>query len=345
MTSSLDTLAQPRNTSGPEPPSAVCCDPAEIQARHVRRARSKYIGLPFVVALAELGTELEQSYRNSIYCASLYVQEAGSLSSHYCGNRWCVVCNRIRMGKYINQYKPVIDGWDKPYFVTLTIKACTAERLPATIDAMMDADRRCRDSLRKHRTAPLKVVGLRKLECNANPGAGTYNPHFHYIVESREMAERMREAWLKQFPNRTRGAAQDVIPCNDGSIVELLKYATKLTVKQKDGRYAVPPAMLDTIFRALRGRRTIQPIGFRVPKQESEEGPLELDASIPALSRRDEAVLWHWVQEMADWVDLRTGEVLSGYVPSEDERDMAESVDRLKRDRALQSNSESRGVP
>lgn len=315
----LDTLANRRNF-GPDDPSAEL-------AKLVARARSKYHGFPFMVALAELRSDLEKSYRNSIYCVSLIEQNDGKLETHYCGNRWCTVCNRIRMGKNINQYVPPIESFGDPYFVTLTVRACGGDDLSARIDAMHDADKRVRDALRKHRTAKLKVKGLRKLEANANPLTGTYNPHFHYVADGRETAERLIEGWLKRWPDDAVSDAQDMRPCDERGIVELLKYATKLVTKGKDGRkYPVPPAMLDTIFRALRRRHTIRPIGFRVAKLVDEEGPLELEQGTYALQRIEEKILWEWDQDFHDWVDKSTGDVLTGYEPNEDERSVSDAL-------------------
>ena len=121
--------------------------------------------------------------------------------------------------------------------------------------------------------------------------------------------------------------------CDDTSIMEVFKYFTKLTAKARDGggREVAPPWALDVIFRAMRGRRVWQPVGVKVAQATEVEAnvdddELELVAS-PAFKRVEDRVLWLWEQELTDWVDLTTGESLSGYAPSEGFRRLVEGTE------------------
>ncbi len=70
------------------------------------------MSLPLAVALAELRSPLEKSYRNTVYCADALEQdESGTLKGRYCGNRWCLVCNRVRTARAINRYWAAIAAW------------------------------------------------------------------------------------------------------------------------------------------------------------------------------------------------------------------------------------------
>jgi hypothetical protein len=147
-------------------------------------------------------------------------------------------------------------------------------------------------------------------------------------VEGREQAELLRSLWLKRYPMLATAEAQNVVPCNEGTLVELFKYFTKLTTKTVDGKRIIPVVELDTIFRAMRGRRVWQPMGFRLPKEVEEAietEAIEVDGS-DAVKRIEETVHWQWSQQMADWVDRETGECLSEYEPGEGFRSFVESV-------------------
>lgn len=315
----LDTLAQHRNSPSPGGGRGVREDPAEIQARHVRRARSKAMAEPLFTALAELRSSLEQSYRNSIYCAGAFEQVEDKLTTKYCKNRWCPVCNRIRMAQQIEAYRPIIEAWPGAQFVTLTCRTVPGDELAGAYQARLDAFKRIKDSMRK---AGVVLVCLRKIECTYNVEDDRYHLHIHAIVQTEEQALRLVAGWLKQFPGEASPRAQDVRPCDEGSLVELLKYSTKLVVKGKDaaGRY-VPAFALDVIFRALHKKRLVQPVGFKVPKKvlDLDAGDFEVEGGIPALTRLGESVLWEWERELHDWIDKATGEALSGYQPTEDE--------------------------
>jgi hypothetical protein len=45
-----------------------------------------------------------------------------------------------------------------------------------------------------------------------------------------------------------------------------------------------------------------------------------------ALKRVDESIVWQWEQELADWVDQTTGEVLTEYDPSDRYRSFVETI-------------------
>ncbi|MET4109167.1 hypothetical protein, partial [Hymenobacter sp. UYP22] len=69
-------------------------------------------------------------------------------------------------------------------------------------------------------------------------------------------------------------------------------------------------AALDTIFRAVSGRRTLQKYGsLRAEKEVSDE-----EADALAAEMKLDAV-YEWYQDLADWVDKDTGEVLTHYQP------------------------------
>lgn len=304
-TGGLDTLAQPLQNGGSD------VEPTLKKLR--KRARAKWRTVPLAVELAGLGSELEQSYRNTVYCSHCLRQEGDRLEAHYCGNRWCLLCNRIRTARLINAYEPILKGWGDRWFVTLTVENCTGDRLPAVLDGMLRAWQSCRSRL--NRTLDCRLVALRKTECTSRR-EDDYHPHFHAVVQGREAAEALVEAWLKFAPKwtgqRVELAGQDVRECDENGLKELFKYFTKLS---SDGR-RIPAGRLDVIFRAMKGRRVFQPCGFTLPDEEDPE-ELEVAGVTPAVSQLGREVTWTWDQEEADWIDEATGECLTGHEPPE----------------------------
>ena len=312
-TARLDTLAQLTTFQN------------ETRSKLRKRARAKYMGLPLVLKLAELDSPLHSSYWNSYHCSTVLEQSNGEITATYCKNRWCIVCNRIRIAKAIRDYLPVIDSWEDPYFVTLTAPAVKGHQLDARLEEMTKEiwrplQRSIQRSL-KRRGKGFK--GIRKVEVTYNAGSKSFHPHFHVIVEGEGTARALSDSWMKRNPKASR-RAQDVRPCNASALLELFKYFTKLV--SDDQR--VSALNLDTIFRAMKGRRVFQSFGFRMPKVEATvEEEFELNQSTPAFSQIKRHVIWEWDQDLADWIDHETGECLTEYEPSEQDRAYVEAID------------------
>ena len=266
-------------------------------------------------ALAEyaklVDSDMERSYRRSIYCADQLEQVNGRLKAKYCGNRWCLVCAAIRTARAWDGYQPIIETreWRNKQFVTLTRRNVSAAELRDEIGAMMKDLTRAKESMKKTDRCPL--VALRKLECTYNAARDDFHPHFHLIVQSRQMARLLVARWLELCGERADEKAQDVRPASKSSLAELFKYFTKIVTKQK----MTPTPALDTIFTAMKGRRVYQPMGFTRDNDDDEDGEIELDEGTSAPTRRDEVITWEWIQGFSDWVDRSTGDCLTDYEP------------------------------
>lgn len=315
----LDTLAQ-LGQNGAQPSIEGVADKLR------KRARKKYFTVPLATSLAELRSPMEQSYRNTIYCAASLSQQDGKITGGYCGNRWCMVCNGIRTAKAFHRYEPILRTWERKHFLTLTRQNVTAERLADTIKEMIERTQVIKKMMR--RTDKIKFVALRKLECTYNRHTDEYHPHFHFVVRDALSAKIFLQHWLDLYGEELADPkAQDVKACDDHSLHEMFKYFTKLVTKEKrrgadTGQLDIqsawmPPAALDIIFRAIRGRRTFQPVGFVVAgAKEDETDALDDLAGTPAITRPGESIGWEWSQTLTDWVDRQSGECLTGYDPS-----------------------------
>lgn len=165
---------------------------------------------------------------------------------------------------------------------------------------------------------------LRKLECTYNPQRNDFHPHLHFVVEGQAAAHALVKRWLARHPE-ANAVAQDVRPCDDGALIELFKYFTKIVVKRPGGtgsRTLAPVEALDVIFLAMRGRRVYQPIGFKVAADPATDENAEIgaDGDTDAVKRIGERVQWEWIQQLHDWIDLSSGEPLTGYQPTQEFR-------------------------
>ena len=309
----------------------------------LKRARHKYFTYGLVVPLMKLESPLEQSYRNTYYCCETLTERNGIvrdysyrmmnngeviITSSYCKNRWCTVCNRIRTAILINTYKPVLDSWDDKYFVTLTIPNVPADKLSSVIDGMEAEFRKVKEVFyRQHRRKKrdTSLIGFRKLECTYNPERCDYHPHYHIIVRGEETAKELLAEWLRRYPEAVE-QAQDVRKADDDSVMELFKYFTKLITKTKGKGSAVFIRPLDVIFQAMRGRRTFQNFGFKHEIVEDEPISEEAERLAEKIEGEAVTVMYKWVQEVTDWVEKQSGRVLTGYQPTPGFRQLVEGV-------------------
>lgn len=318
----LDTTAQP------------CQSPAVTTLQ--KRARSKLLTTKLASGLERLHSPMKNAYRNTLQCGAVLHQEMGRVQGKYCGNRWCLVCNRIRTAKLLKVYGPIMRQWEDAHFLTLTVPNVPAEKLHDAVREMLAVMPKIARAVR--RTDGIELRAIRKLETTYSRRKD-YHPHLHLIVDSRAAAEAMLRRWLERFPDAT-AKGQDIRKCDDHSVVELFKYFTKLTVKGMDGQHtAPPPHALDRIFKAVKGLRTFQAMGFTAPKAAvaAEDETILLDAGTESPSpRTGDVVDWEWVDALTDWVDFGTGEMLSGYQPS---AVMQELLARIERDWATTLSS------
>lgn len=308
------------------------------QARRTmqKRARAKHLTSDLLEELEELDSHIP--YSRARGCCRTVVQEDGELKCSYCRCRWCIVCNRIRMGKILNDYLPVLEMWEDEegvFFVTLTTPNVEGEELRSQLEEMKKRLRYCRRSIRE--TRGLDFRAIENWEVTYSGDREDYNPHVHIAVRGKEQAIALREEWLKRW-ERASKAGQDVRKWDGtkGGMQELAKYATKMVAPDSEER---PPAeALDVIFRALYRLHLINPTGFDKDREkaraqlhgrgeetdeeataspeldEQEEDPFEdLQAYVPAYVRPGEKAVWEWGG--SDWFNLDTGEALAGCDP------------------------------
>lgn len=286
----------------------------------LKRARSKYFTNGLIYNLLKLDSPLKQSYWRTYRCAETIIESNGEYTSEYCKNRWCITCNKIRTAINIKKYSSEISSWgiDK-YMVTLTIPNIDSTILNETIDDMLHTFTNCSRSIKKK----YPFLALRKLECTYNPDTNTYHPHFHCVVKGKQVADLLKLEWIKRYPSAEL-FCQDVRQCNDNSVMELFKYFSKVISTQKYKNSDNAPVeykrkiyinALDIIFQAVHGRRTFQNYGFNAKNVDENEGETLISCEIKDIS--GEINHYRWEKGVNDWLNIGTGEVLTGYKPSE----------------------------
>lgn len=292
---------------------------AENKEAALKKARKKYFSYGLAVNLANLSPrpKLFHSYLNTLACAKTLVVDAnGRAHSKYCKNRWCPLCQSIRIAKLIDGYKGQLEQYPELYFVTLTRPTVPAEQLKEQREKMLSAFtkiRKCRVFVRN------KWSGLRKAECTIRPDE-LYHFHYHVLINSKEGAEFMVRRWLELNPE-SDPQAQNIEAVDrtnhgtgKGALLEIFKYFTKLIAKLRndDGteQRLINYRRLNVIFEFMRGQRVFQPFGSLQPVPEDfEDEELTADMDIERANS-----IWQWV--VSDWYDIDTGEALTGYVPA-----------------------------
>lgn len=300
--SPLDTLEQPDQSGKTGSKTALS-----------KRARAKFFSKALAVELYRHGGPLRRQYGRTLDCSDVIEQHPdGSLTTHYCGYRHCLVCNRIRIAKAINAYAPIIAEWKDAHAVTLTIPNVPGYQLKSAIGQMLAAFTSCKRAIK--RTHGLTFTAIRKIEVTYNPARGDFHPHFHVIVDGWAQAEALRTLWLQRWPG-TNEAAQDVRPVTEGTLMEVFKYFTRIISKGTERGVDAPSLCI--IFEAMQGRRVWQPVGFTKPVADPDDTAAldDLHSATKATKRLTERVLWQWDQEFSDWIDFDSGELLTEYEP------------------------------
>ena len=331
--SALDTLEYLVVGSEKVPENAFKAD-----TRLLKMARSKFITRTLVLRLVDVpNSPLNKAYWATYHCADALEQRGQALTTKYCGYRWCVTCNRNKAGELMNGYADVIRAFSDPHHLVLTKTTVEGEVLRDEIERMNDAFKRI---TRKLTRAGLPVKGLRKLECTYNPITGKYHPHFHVLIETYEQGKHFRKEWLSEFGEEADIKCQPLDRADEGGLMELLKYFTKILPSSKaskaTGKVEVHPHALDTMFVAMRRKKTIQPFGGlrKLPTKKDKKS----DYQIP---ERDYAI-WVWSQEIADYEDFQTSEPLTGYEPDKQTLDFVELVKGSKK--ISPAGSDARGA-
>lgn len=269
-----------------------------------KRQLAKAITMAQLFPLIDLNSKLKDSYWDTYHCNKTIVQEGYKFRSSYCDARWCTLCNRIRMAKMINGYSVPILKFKDPQFLTLTAPNVGKGELRKEFDRMMATWRKMTKTFNKYHK-PLELKGIRKIECTYNPHTG-FNPHFHIIVDGKEVAEVLLKLWMKHNPKSNMGG-QKILECygKENMLVELFKYVAKAVHKGKFHAEA-----LDEIYQAMYYRKTYYPMKIKKVVEENIEGIKSENITFKGFENE----IWEYNWEIKNWVSKSGGELLTNYI-------------------------------
>ncbi len=268
-------------------------------------------------------SDLTQSYWRTYHCIDDATVTDGKFKTHhYCKNRFCPVCARIRSAIIINGYEKQLSEVKDLSMLTLTVPNVSAIELKETITGITQSFRKIVNRYKSSRKQDkaFTIDGVRKIECTFNHELQNYHPHLH-VLTSKAAAEHILIEWLKINPTAKR-CAQDIKPADKNSIKEIAKYFSKIFSKDENGKLKImPPKALDTINLAFRKVRTFQSFGnIKMVKDDFDEN--DLKDGIDCTCGDGE---YEYAKEMFTWVCQQTGE-LAVDIPEHERKLNAEQI-------------------
>lgn len=145
--------------------------------------RDQSIVLGSVYSLMELDRRSDRVFSCGTYLEFKVTEERSKLQhSNFCKDRLCPMCNWRRSLKIFSQVSRIMDNLDgyEFLFLTLTVKNCSAEDLPITVQALFDGWRYLYNKNKEFRSV---IFGtFRSLEVTRNKIDGSFHPHLHCIL-------------------------------------------------------------------------------------------------------------------------------------------------------------------
>ncbi len=322
----FNTLAQNGTASFSKPAIIVNGNGSKLSNVKAMKGRAKRKLITQTMMLSLIGVaekygskDRVQAYWNTYHCQNKLFTVNDRLHGKYCKNRFCTLCCSIRKAEILNKYLPFIKTWERPFFVTLTIKARPLRNLHKFMKGMLQAFEKIFAKLKKRqqRGKGKKIIGIKSLECNFNATKKTYNPHFHLILANEETANILIAEWLKIWTSKfaTR-AAQDKrkIANLETALIEVVKYGSKIFTEpdlNKKGQGKSDPniyvAALDNIFNSMQGLRIFERFGFNLPK-----GARTKETKSAIAKEYNE---WIYDLRYSDWLNSENEAILTAYLP------------------------------
>lgn len=267
-------------------------------------------------------------------CENIQVLSNGTFKTRYCKCRHCIICLNNETGKKIALYKEALMELPEPRFLTLTWagRLTNHEQVRAQKITMEKVIRGAyMNLLMRHKRNPKKyqkLIGMPKIEFTTD-SRHTIHLHFHAIVNGFENAEYIRNYWNKKVikitgmnPKKKHLGKNQV--ANEGSIIECLKYVTKMVATTKKQADQEPDKIyVRPLHQGMKGLFKLQTVRpWNLPKNESNN---------TATVRADEIRFGEW--EGTSWVD-QEGEYITHTQIEDWRKERAKHIvtDRLKPD-------------
>lgn len=220
--------------------------------------------------LIDQRSPLEKDYWGTWHCGNVILQEGDVYRSNRCKKRWCIRCSHIRTMHLIHGYKHLLEEFEEPVMLTLTMKNCKGRELKAYYKKMVEAFKRATRNARK--THGINCKGIRNWECTYNANEDEFHPHFHVFLNSSKEAELIQDYWIKDWQKRVgkkhiSEKGQKITRVQDEQgLLEVFKYATKMSVDLDQEVQAQ-----DWIYQVTKGKNLTQPFGGVKKAKEAQE--------------------------------------------------------------------------
>lgn len=360
MVSNLDKLAQYGKKTGIEKKSfenelksKLSEIPDNLKKRQKNKAISKHIALKMINKNQK--SPLKKSYWNTYYCSEKieYDSQDHSIKTRYCKNRVCIVCNRIRMGQNIKEYVPLVSSWNEVGFVTLSTTNCIEGNIRAQVNEYMKVIELIKKQYNRQKIVELKSFGYNdyeiqkliyqypseyklqaivKIEVTYNNIKNTFHPHLHLLVNGYNQSDFISNNFVEKMTKRGMtidSKAQMVMKADVDTVIEMMKYFTKVLQRDKNGNLYLPEKKLDSILRELYKVPLVRCIGIDKKEREFYKSKFEKIANIKVdLGNKDR--VFNWVNLIFNWVDQNGEMLLNTEIPIEYENYIKGVTETLK---------------
>lgn len=280
-----------------------------------KRAKHKTLGRVLNHRLLEvLDSPLRPRYLKAMGCCDHIFQNELKVTSKYCKQRSCTICNPILTMKLIKGYGPAIKSMREPVFMTLTIGRVQYCELQMTVD---NAKKELGRIFKAFRVAKKRkgfdnclIDAISKFECvyderKNNP----FHPHFHIIVDGFNNANDIKNEWIKRLGVNSSGQDIRRITNVEDASQELFKYVSKLVTDKPFSPYG-----FDAILQVTANKPIYVCYGNikKVNEDISDIQSSEIDFKESSIQ------VWKYQRSIFDWI-CPEGEIFSGYVPNEND--------------------------
>lgn len=154
----------------------------EIEKKFVGKKEQTDI-LGAVYSVLDLGNRSRRVLDCGTFLEFKVTEEKAKLQhANFCKDRLCPMCNWRRSLKIFAQVSKVMNAMDdyQFLFLTLTVKNCSADDLPKTVQVLYDGWRYLYNKNKEFKSV---IAGtFRSLEVTRNKQDGTFHPHLHCIL-------------------------------------------------------------------------------------------------------------------------------------------------------------------
>lgn len=231
----------------------------------------KRVNVKNSLSLVDVKSPFEKKYWETWNCGRHMLQNNDKFHRKLCRRRWCTTCSRIRTAEYMNGYGHLLEDFEQPTYVVLTMQNCKGRELKSMYEKIVEVLRKARRNYTK--ATKEKPSGIWTFECTYNEETDTYHPHVNVVFDTYNAAkytlDYWMQYWMKRGRNKVNRKAQSIqdLTRDEKALKEVFKYVTK-HMTDSDNK----PEAQDHIFRTIHGKRIVQPFGkLRKVKIEKPE--------------------------------------------------------------------------